>query len=481
MDPRRRVLLLQAQAILEARASLLGFATFVRPEFDPTPRHIRELAQGLEDIAAGTIDRLMVSMPPQHGKSWLSSQLFPAYVMAKNPGVRLATASYSADRAEKNSRDTRAIVRDAPYLQLFPKMKVDTSANRILGNYKRVDIDRADEWSAGASSYKAVGVDGPLTGFALDGIVMDDLLKDWAEAQSATMRNRAWDWYRAVVTTRNPKWQVMVSTRWHPDDPSGRMLREEPDRWRVVDFPAIENEDTENEIPLWDCEKFGLENYRKIRKLVGRTMWSCLYQQRPTVSGGNVFNVNRVSMEDVNKWQVLRWVRCWDMASTFKQRTGDDPDWTVGVLGAVTYERDGATGAMLPHLWVRDVQFIRHDAPARNERIRATAQSDGQAVNVCVESFGAYKDAFKDLQGALTGLRIVRQLSPRGDKMVKAAPLEPMFDAGNVHVPAGAPWLRQWLQHFEEFPAGAHDDAVDATALVWHDQATPRASLAMPS
>lgn len=480
MTPRRRALLLQAQAILEARASLIGFAMFVQPEFDPTPRHIRELADGLEDIAAGRIDRLMVSMPPQHGKSWLSSQLFPAYIMAKNPGVRLATASYSADRAEKNSRDTRAIVRDAPFLQLFPKMKVDTSANRILGNYKRVDIDRTDEWSAGASTYKAVGVDGPLTGFALDGIVMDDLLKDWAEAQSATMRNRAWDWYRAVVTTRNPKWQVMVSTRWHPDDPSGRMLREEPDRWRVVDFPAIENEDTENEIPLWDCEKFGLENYRKIRKLVGRTMWSCLYQQRPTVSGGNVFRVAGVREVPAADFPAVRYVRAWDLASSVKQRTGDDPDWTVGVLGAVTYEQDPATGARLPHLWVRDVVMIRAEAPARNARIKATADQDGPGVSVVVEAFGAYKDAAAELRAALAGQRIVREIRPPGDKAAKAAPLEPMFDAGNVHVPAGAPWLRQWLQHFEEFPAGAHDDAVDATALVWHDQAAPRASLAMP-
>lgn len=466
-----------------ARNHLLEFATHVRPAFDPTPRHIRELAAALEDVAAGRCDRLMVAMPPQHGKSWLCSQLFPSWMMgtqAASGGVRLATASYSSDRAEENSRDTRALCRDEAFLGLFPEAAPVVQPSRYLGDYRRPDVDRIDQWKAGASVYKAVGVDGPLTGFALDGIIMDDLLKDWAEAQSPTMRDRAWNWYRAVVMTRNPKWQIMVSTRWHPDDPTGRMLKSEPGAWRIINFPAIENEGTPQESGLWECEKFGLERYRRIRAVVGRTMWSCLYQQNPTVSGGNVFKIDRVRQENPESWPAgLPWVRCWDMASSVKQRAGDDPDWTVGVLGAVQRQRDQTTGAMVPHLYIRDVIFLREEAPRRNARIRMAADHDGQ-VPICVEAFGAYKDAATDLAAALNGLRTVRQLRPPGDKMVKAQPLEPIFEAGNVHVPAGAPWLAEWLRHFEEFPAGAHDDAVDATGLVWHESATPRAGLAIP-
>jgi predicted phage terminase large subunit-like protein len=189
------------------------------------------------------------------------------------------------------------------------------------------------------------------------------------------------------------------------------------------------------------------------------------------VRGGNTFKVENVRRENPASWpQGLRWARCWDMASSVKQRAGDDPDWTVGVLGAIHRERDPITGATLPHLYVRDVIFLREEAPRRNARIRMAADTDG-SVPICVEAFGAYKDAAADLANVLHGVRTVRQLRPPGDKMVKAQPLEPIFEAGNVHVPADAPWLNQWLTHFEEFPAGAHDDAVDATALVWHAQA----------
>lgn len=465
------MLLTEKRDAILAQTSLLDFARYVRPSFDQRPRHIRDLAAALEDVAAGKCDRLMVAMPPQHGKSWLCSQLFPAWIMARQSGIKLAAASYSADRAEENSRDTRALARDEPYLRLFPDAAPPTVATRYLGDYRRADVDRIDQWKAGASTYKAVGVDGPLTGFALDGIIMDDLLKDWAEAQSATMRDRSWNWYKAVVTTRAPRWQIMVSTRWHPDDTSGRMLKAEPGRWRIINFPAIENEGTPEEAGLWDCEKFGLEKYRQVRKLLGRAMWACLYQQRPTIQGGNVFKTERVRMSDPAKWpQNLRWYRCWDMASSVKQRAGDDPDWTVGILGAVHRERDPATGANLPHLYIRDAIFLREEAPRRNARIRMAADTDGP-IPVCVEAFGAYKDAAIDLAAALHGVRTVRQLRPPGDKMVKAQPLEPIFEAGNVHIPADAPWKDEWLRHFEEFPSGSHDDAVDATSLVWHAQA----------
>lgn len=470
MDDRRRQLLESLLAIHKARDGLLDFAAYICPNYDTTPHHIRALAAKLEEVEAGKIDRLMVAMPPQHGKSWLCSQIFPLWCMARQEGVRLATASYAADRAEGNSKSARALARDEAFLRLYPALGCGANAKAMT--------DRADEWNAGKSSYKAVGVGGGLTGFPVDGMVMDDLLQDWAEAQSPTQRQKVWDWYCSVVMSRNPRWQIMVATRWHPDDPSGRMLKAEPDRWHVVNFRALEGQG-DDEKPLWDCPKFGLDNYRKIRAVIGRTQWAALYQQEPTISGGNVFKVAGVRECMPEDFPQVRYVRAWDLASSVKQRTGSDPDWTVGVLGAVTKEQDHATGAMLPHLWIRDVVFIRAEAPQRNAKIKATADMDGNAVRVAVEAFGAYKDAAAELRLALAGTRIVVELRPPGDKAVKAAPLEPIFERGNVHVPKGAPWLAQWLTHFEEFPAGAHDDAVDATALVWHEQAAPKAGLAL--
>ena len=196
----------------------------------------------------------------------------------------------------------------------------------------------------------------------------------------------------------------------------------------------------------------------------------------PTFEGGNRFDVTRIQIhDDAKDFPAGRCVRAWDMASSSKERSGDDPDYTVGCLGLARKLPSGAW-----ELWVRDMAVCREEAPARDRLILRVTDEDGPGVPVVVEGFGAYKDAYAVLRAALQGKRIVRKATPPGDKEVKAAPLEAIFEAGNVHLMRGR-WNQMFIDQFAEFPDGRHDDAVDATALCFYEFSKARSGILVPS
>ena len=172
---------------------------------------------------------------------------------------------------------------------------------------------------------------------------------------------------------------------------------------------------------------------------------------------------------DLNGWSDGRDTRGWDLASSSKERDGDDPDWTWGVRGHVKKRLLGH-GAVLHEVWIRSMTACRCEAPRRDSIIRATAIEDGYSVAQHVEAFGAYKDAFTTLKDALSGVSIVRASRLPGDKSAKLAPLEPSFDAAVVHVyaPGCGKWLDVWKSQFSAFPDCSHDDACDATSVMYH-------------
>lgn len=179
------------------------------------------------------------------------------------------------------------------------------------------------------------------------------------------------------------------------------------------------------------------------------------------VPAGNLFRIGPVRLHgDPREFPQVRYVRFWDLASTSRQVAKNDPDYTAGALVALTEEPGPVT---VPHLWVRDLVVGRWGATERNAIIRATAERDGPGVAVLVEAVGGYKDAADLLRQALLGLRTVVPVTVTRDKVARAAPLEPLFEAGNVHL-AAAPWNDALLAQFREFPHGVHDDIVDAVA-----------------
>ena len=455
----------------KARRDLTTYAKFVDPKYRVTP-HIAEMADALMRLERGEIRRLAISIPPGHGKSRLCSQIFPSWCIGRDPTCRLIDASYSADAASENTVGARGIFWGGEFSEVFPEAVPDPNGCEARG---RVDF-------LGGGYYMGLGVGGGWGGKRYRIGIGDDLIKGILAAQSKAELDRVWSWFRSDFLTREEMGDtakiLLVGTRWNKADPIGRVQEEQPGEWTVINMPAIKNEDTEKEEALCE-EMFTLRQLRAQRKIMARRLWSGVYQQKPKADGGNMFKTAFVKRVPRSTFPKGRYPRAWDLASTVKQRTGNDPDFTVGVKALIVFAKDEASGAMIPQLWVLDVKIMREEAPKRNAAIVAAAEEDGQGAKVAVEAFGAYKDAAATVRQVLAGRATVIDLRPPGDKVAKAAPLEPIFESGNVFVPDDAPWVDQWLEQFEEFPAGTHDDCVDATSLIWWEQSAPKPGLAL--
>ena len=193
----------------------------------------------------------MVFMPPQHGKSELTSRRLPAYMLGINPLLKIVGCSYSSDLATSFNRDVQRIIDDTIYNQVFPKTKINSKhiKNDSKGNYLRnSDMFETIEYRG---FYKSVGVGGSLTGTSVDVAIIDDPVKDAVEGNSVTDQNRKWEWYTNVLLTRlhNDSQQLITMTRWHKNDLCGKILQKMPDGWEVLRLEAIKQTTTHEKDP----------------------------------------------------------------------------------------------------------------------------------------------------------------------------------------------------------------------------------------
>lgn len=294
-----------------ARRSFGLFAKCVMPTLNLTPFHVTYY-RTLQAFAEGRIKRLIVTMPPQHGKSQGSTRLLPAYLLGINPDTKIAIASYSDTFAKKFNRDVQRIIDTPEYLAIFPQTTLNRSnVVTVAGSFLRNSSEFEVVGKQGG--LKAVGRGGGLTGNPVDVMILDDLYKDAAEGNSPTIREAAWEWYASVVRTRlhNDSRELIVFTRWHEDDLIGRLEQSErvftiqsledldklpngTDVWAKINFEAIK-EGTPTEIdprgdgePLWP-DRHNLESLTAKRKLDPHT-FQCLYQGAPASAEGLLYS-----------------------------------------------------------------------------------------------------------------------------------------------------------------------------------------------
>lgn len=292
--------IINAQLMNKARENFLSFVKYTKRDYEINWHH-RVLAEKLEKFARGEIKRLMVFMPPRHGKSELVSRRLPPYILGRNPKANIISASYNQLLASKMNRDVQRIIDDDTYRSLFPETRLDkTFANgdKPQGKFTRTSIEF--EIVKHAGSYRACGIGGGITGTGADYFIIDDPVKDPAEAASETYRNRVWEWWIAAAQTRlSPQDCVLLTmTRWNVDDLAGRLLKDEPGVWDIISFPAI-REDMSNPLDprqigeaLWNG-RFGLQRLNKIKRgAEDLGYWDSLYQQEPVVKGGNLLKID---------------------------------------------------------------------------------------------------------------------------------------------------------------------------------------------
>jgi hypothetical protein len=267
-----------------ARRNLSDFVRYTKPDYHFNWHHYT-VCDILDQFSRRRIRKLMVFMPPQHGKSELTTRRLPAFLVGLNPDLKIAICSYSATIASNFNRDIQRIIDDRPYFDVFPdtslneQSAINPSKNTFLRNSEIFEI-------IGRQGFvKTVGVGGSLTGTPVDIGIIDDPFKDREEAMSVRIRDKVYSWYTDVFKTRlhNDSLQLMVCTRWDEDDLAGRILQSEND-WHVVSFPAVkerESPDDPREIgeALWP-ERHSLDRLLEIKETSPFT-FSSLYQQEP--------------------------------------------------------------------------------------------------------------------------------------------------------------------------------------------------------
>ncbi len=310
------------------------YAAAVYPFLTLTDFH-RTYYRVLQMFAEGHIRRLIVTMPPQHGKSVGSTTLLPAYLLGLDPDLRVAIASYSAALANKFNRRVQRIIESKEYAELFPQTTIKQGGKPA--NYIRT----ADEVEiiGRRGELLSVGREGALTGNRVDVFILDDLYKDAIEANSPVTRENCWEWYTSVVRTRmhNLSRELIVFTRWHEEDLIGRIARRERvvqltdwaqipkvgrNEWLHLNFEALKESLPTSLDPrsegeaLWP-EQQDVELLRAKRQL-DAARFECMYQGRPAPQGGLLYGEGFTCYDTLPR-EVVRWGNYTDTADT-----GDD-------------------------------------------------------------------------------------------------------------------------------------------------------------
>lgn len=433
----------------------LSFRAFIRqvhPRFQ-FYRHIDKLIGVLQRVADGEIERLMVFMPPRHGKSETVSRLFTAYYLRRHPERWVGVNSYADALARTLSRNARDHYQSA-------------------GGTLKSDASAMNHWETGkGGGMWAAGVGGPITGKGFHLGIIDDPLKNAEEAASETIRDKQRDWYRSTFYTRAEPGAavVIIQTRWHEDDLSGWLLAsegnedDEPERWQIVSMPAI----AEGNAPKFPAtctvepderaageplcvERYPLAKLRKLERRVGSYFWSALYQQRPTPPEGDMFQRSQFrTTESIPP--ILYSIRYWDKAVS----TSRSAKKTAGVKLGIS--QDG-------RIFVLHVVNGKWQTSDRRRVMLETARADGPGVIVGIEQEPGSSglDSVTDEVVMLRGFAAFAD-APTGDKDTRLRPFQAQVQVGNVWLARGE-WNEGYIDEMCSVPHGTYRDQADATA-----------------
>lgn len=433
-----------------AFSTLGGYIGMQYPRYE-FGQHHRAIIDKLEAVERGEIKRLMISMPPRHGKSMLVSEFFPAWYLGRNPDKSIITSSYAAELAEDFGRKVRNQCQSAEWRATFPNAALDPSSQSSA----RFNLLQG-------GSYYAVGVGGATTGRGAHVFLIDDPVKDREQADSETIRRKVKDWYRSVAYTRLMRGGavIIVMTRWHEDDLAGWCLEEQAhEGWELLSLPALaEDNDALGRAkgaPLWP-ERFDARLLENIRQTVGPREWQALYQQRPAPDEGAFFKREWFATYDALP-PYLRYYGASDYAVT-----ADGGDFTVHVLAGVDKDDNiyvvdlwrGQTDALeWINAWAGMVRMYRPQIWAEEGGV-ILKSLDPIIRKRCAEEklFSTYR----------------QQFTSAADKPTRARSLQARMQMGKVFFPSPArcPWVADLMAEMLTFPVGRHDDQVDALALL---------------
>ena len=442
---------------MAARKSLRSFTARMFPNYQTAP-HILTLIAEIEQAVNTPDSRLIVTMPPRHSKSLHVSENLPAWYLGKFPDNRVIGASHTQELANTFSRRVRNKITDPRYP--FPVQiagdKAAVKAWDIEGRY---------------GGYYAVGVGGSPVGHGANLIIIDDPIKNQADADSETVRDALWEWYTGTMRTRlEPGGSIIVTaTRWHDDDLTGRLLAGQEsggEQWRHIHMPALTDDGT----ALW-AGRWPAASLEAIRSAVGSRVWQAQYQGDPTPSEGGTFKRHwwqtyRELPDDIVRAEVT-------VDSAFK--TGVANDWSVFAVWAV----DKRGNAYLVRVWRQRVEFPELITLGRHAWTWARLRFPNMAVPLVPEDKASGQSAIQVWKRESHIPVIPYTVKATESKISRAEAVTPYVEGGRVFIPDAAPWLDAWIDEHDRFPNGTHDDQVDTTSIalsrLLSQHTTPRA------
>lgn len=389
--------------------------------------HLSVLETKLVECVIEKNKRIIVTMPPRHGKSEMSSKYFPAWALMKYPNLKIILASYESDFAASWGRKIRELINKYGDLD-YSSLKNDSrAANRFsLKN---------------ESELITAGAGGAITGKGAHLLIIDDPVKNHEQAYSKTYREKTWEWFNTTAFTRlEPNGSaIIIQTRWHADDLAGRLLNQNNTEWENVNFPAID--DYGNAL---FPERFSTEQLLKIKEQIGTNAFASLYQQKPIVNDNQIYKESW--WRYYNDLPTLNYIiQSWDTAFKEKEHNDYSVCTTIGTNGTNYY--------------VLDVYRGKLEFPALQRRVVSLADKY-KPDYILIEDKASGQSLIQTLRND-TNLAI-KAIKANGDKELRAHLATPLIESGKVFLPERAEWLNDFLTETAEFPLSPHDDIVDS-------------------
>ncbi|CAK7259106.1 MULTISPECIES: phage terminase large subunit [unclassified Shinella] len=466
-------LLKRQQKALQARTAFMPFIKITSPDpADPNDvekssykdaKHHRAVAKVLEAIINEEVEYTFVilTMPPRHGKSEQVSRKLPAWLIGRFPHQHGVVATYNDDFAADFGKDVRTIVKTPQFRQVFPNVSLvrgGSASDKLI--------------TTAGGKWAFVGRGGSLTGQGAHVLILDDLIKDAKEASSQAIRDQAWDWFTKVAMTRRMgrKIVIMTFTRWHSDDPIGRLTDPENPHYnaklakkiKIINIPAIAEDDDplgrKPGEPLWPDgpDRFDLE-FLEEQQSLDPLGFAALYQQRPSLLDGDLFK--RESIRFYKPDELPEDLRIYG-ASDHAVATGQRNDFTVLLKIGVDKQSN---------IYLLECDWRKMKSDVATEAMLDMCRGDQRPLLWWAEKGHISKSIGPFLHKRMleTGIFMnIREVTPVADKAQRAQSIVARVAMGKVFFPQGAFWTEKAIAQMMAFPNGTHDDFVDALAYI---------------
>lgn len=464
----------------KGRETTAGFVAYMNKDYKFL-WYNRLICEYLDKLERGDIKKLMIFLPPQHGKSELSSRQWPSKILGTNPDLKVGICSYAASLASGFNRDIQNIITSKEYKQLFRETKLNEVG--VEGATNEIKTNKQFEIVGAKGGLITAGVKGTLTGNTLDVGIFDDPFKDRAEANSKVRRDAVWDFYQDVFCTRihDKGKQLLLFTRWHEDDIAGRILdhknkyydKEEAEEWVVLAIPAIKeakkplpqaediNDPREIGDALWE-ERHGKKKILKYKR-IKPSSFNSLFQQRPTAAEGNKIKKEWFVIRQPNElpFNIDNVKADFFIDGAFTEKTQNDE---TGLGSAYYNKADG-------RLYILNISGLRKElyefleyfpkyAALHNRRATSSVFIELKASGYPIKSMLS-----KVLYGGFNTRAIPNKVVNYG-KFNRVENAEPFLASGRVVLVNTGNWINSFIEQAAAFPNGAHDDKVDVLAYM---------------